>query len=266
MDGVKVSSSSDFFCDSCQLGKSHKFPFQKQSEKRNTEPGKLIHNDVSRPMSEMSLEGAKFFVTFKDDAIGYRYVYFMKHKADVYECFKEVEREIANKCGRKMRILRSDGREYCNVKMDKYLSALGIRHERTAPYTSEQNGKSKRDNRTIVECTRTLLHAKDLSKFLWTEAVNTAVYMLNKISKASNDKHMTAYKAWTGRKPNLQHVRVFGSYMHVPKQFTTKFDARSKRMLVVEPKRISQLQAIRLYQKENRRVKKCRNSRKVRLH
>jgi len=202
------------------LGKTHKPPFHKQSEKRNTEPGELIHSDVSGPMSETSLGGAKFFVTFKDDATGYRYVYFMKHKADVYECFKEVEREIANKCDRKIRVLRSDnGREYCNGKMNKYLSALGIRHERTASYTPEQNGKSERDNRTIVKYALTLLHAKDLPKFLWSEAVNTAVYMLNRISKASNDKHMTAYEAWTGRKPNLQHVRVFESeaYMHVPK-------------------------------------------------
>jgi len=94
-------------------------------------------------------------------------VYFMKHKADVYECFKEIKREIANKCDRKMRVLRSDnGREYCNGKMNKYLSALGIKHERTASYTPEQNGKSERDNRTIVEYALTLLHAKDLSKFL----------------------------------------------------------------------------------------------------
>jgi len=136
----------ELFC-LCQLGKSHKLPFQKQKEKWNTEPGELIHSDISGPMSETSLGGAKFFVTFKDDATGYRYGYFMKHKADVYECFKEVEREIANKCGRKMRVLRSDnGREYCNEKMNKYLLALGIKHERTTPYTPEQNGKSEREH------------------------------------------------------------------------------------------------------------------------
>jgi len=59
--------------------------------------------------------------------------------------------------------------------------------------------------------------------------------MLNKISKACNDKSMTAYEAWARRKPNFQHVRVFESeaYMYVPKQFMTKFDARSNRVLVV---------------------------------
>lgn len=44
---------------------------------------------------------------FKDDASGYRYVYFIKHKSDVFARFKEFEKLINNKFGRTMKTLRT---------------------------------------------------------------------------------------------------------------------------------------------------------------
>jgi hypothetical protein len=43
----------------------------------------------------------------------------------------------------------------------------------------------------------------------WTEAVVTAVYILNRSpTKALNDR--TPYEAWHGRKPAVSHLQVFG--------------------------------------------------------
>lgn len=108
--------------------------------------------------------------------------------------------------------------------MDEYLTARGIKKENTAPHTPEQNGREERNNRTIVESARTMLSSKDLPIFVWAEAVNTAVYVLNR-TVASGDS-ATPYELRVGKKPNLEHLRIFGSqaYAHVPKQFTKKFD------------------------------------------
>jgi hypothetical protein len=45
----------------------------------------------------------------------------------------------------------------------------------------------------------------------------------------------TPYELWIGQKPNLKHLRVFGStaFVHIPKQMTTKLEPRSKKMLFV---------------------------------
>lgn len=43
-------------------------------------------------------------------------------------------------------------------------------------YTPEQNGRAERENRTLIEMAKTLLHAKGLSKRLWAEAINTLAY------------------------------------------------------------------------------------------
>lgn len=156
--------------------------FNKHSEKRSVTPGEVAHSDVCGPMPEESLGGARFFVTFTDEATNYRYVYLIKHKSDVFDKFKEYERAIANKFGATLKVLRSDnGREYCNSNLQEYMKEKGIKFEPTAPYTPEQNGKAERSNRTINECARTMLLASGLPRRLWAEAANCAVYLLNRV-------------------------------------------------------------------------------------
>lgn len=74
VSGIKVTDKSDFFCEACQLGKSHKLPFNKSVEKVCRQPGEYIHSDVCGPMS---IGGAKFIVIFKDNASGFRQVFFL---------------------------------------------------------------------------------------------------------------------------------------------------------------------------------------------
>ena len=74
---------------------------------------------------------------------------------------------------------------------------------------------AERKNRTIVEAARAMLEEKSLPKFYWAEAVRTAVYIQNRIGDT-----MSAHELYFGTKPNLRHLRVFGSiaYVHVPKE------------------------------------------------
>ncbi|GBM30301.1 hypothetical protein AVEN_52704-1 [Araneus ventricosus] len=44
------------------------------------------------------------------------------------------------------------------------------------PYTPEHNGVIEKENRILVEATRSMIHAQDLPEKLWAEAVNTATY------------------------------------------------------------------------------------------
>ncbi|KMQ88959.1 putative retrotransposon, partial [Lasius niger] len=70
---------------------------------------------------------------------------------------------------------------------------------------------------------------------LWAEAVNTAVYTLNRTGLSRTGGSKTPFELWTGKKPNLSHMRIFGSeaYVHVLNQLTKKLDARAKKMILV---------------------------------
>lgn len=102
--GVSMYDTTDFVCEMCRLGKSHWLPFNSR-EKVSTKPEEVFHTDVCGPMSVEPPGGANYFLTFVDDATGYRHVYFLRHKSDVFEKFKVFERLIVNKFGRSMKIL-----------------------------------------------------------------------------------------------------------------------------------------------------------------
>jgi transposase InsO family protein len=236
VNGVQLSEKHDVFCEPCQIGKSQRKVFNKVRERAATKPGEVFHTDVCGPMSVESLGGARYYVLFKDDATSFRFVYFLRHKSDVVEKLKMLDKMVENKCGRRIQVLRSDnGREYQNKSLDHYLKSRGIQRENTAPYTPEQNGRAERDNKTIVQKARTMIHAKSLPLRLWAEAVNTAVYLMNRSGSSSTPEEKTPYEVWIGQKPNLKHLRVFGStaFVHIQKQMTTKLEPRSKKMLFV---------------------------------
>lgn len=52
--------------------------------------------------------------------------------------------------------------------------------EITVPYTPEQEGVSKRMNRTLVEKARAMLFGSNVDKKFWCEVVETTAYLLNR--------------------------------------------------------------------------------------
>ncbi|PKA63291.1 Retrovirus-related Pol polyprotein from transposon TNT 1-94 [Apostasia shenzhenica] len=76
---------------------------------------------------------------------------------------------------------------------------------------------------------RSMLHERGLPKYFWAEAVNTACYVVNRVTVRSILKK-TPYELWKGRKPNISHLRVFGCKCFVlnnGKDDLGKFDSKS---------------------------------------
>lgn len=128
-------------------------------------------------------------MTFIDDFSKKVFCYFLSGKHEVYDRFVELKNLIENQTERKIKIFRTDnGTEYIPIRIDKLFKNAGIEHQLTAPYTPEQNGVAERYNRTIVEKARCLLHDAGLSKTFWAEAVNMAVYIINRSVNANSGK------------------------------------------------------------------------------
>lgn len=81
---------------------------------------------------------------------------------------------------------------------------------------------------------RAMLKAKDLPRELWGEAVSTAVYILNR-SFTKSLQGQTPYEKWTGRKPSVDHMRTFGSIVHVKntRGHLSKLEDRSQPMIFI---------------------------------
>lgn len=78
-----------------------------------------------------------------------------------------------------------------------------------------------------------LMDAKHVPNYmhLWAEAIHTANYLRNRMfSSAGTKGNKTPYETIMGKKPDVSHIRVFGSkaYIHLPKQKrTSKFGQRA---------------------------------------
>jgi transposase InsO family protein len=220
VDGLNIEKEVDqkFFCDGCAYGKAHRLSFP-TGRNRAGRIGELIHSDLCGPMSCTSPSGAKYFKAFKDDYSGYVTINFLKNKSEAQQCFKYFAGRVEVETGNRIDTIRSDnGGEFFTTDFETWLKEKGIRQESSAPYTPEQNGVAERLNRTIVESARSMLHSAQVASYLWAEAVNCAVYLQNR--SASKSIKNTPYEIWKGVKPNITHLRVFGSevFVHVPKR------------------------------------------------
>ncbi|CAH2104034.1 unnamed protein product [Euphydryas editha] len=245
---------SKMSCVVCCEGKQARLPFLNSSSKTNSVL-ELVHADLCGPMENKSLAKSRYYLLFVDDYSRMCFVYFLKTKDETFKFFKEFKELVENQKSTKIKILRSDnGGEFCSAEMENYLKENGIVHQKSTAYSPEQNGLCERYNRSIVEKARCLLFDAQFDKQLWAEAVNTAVYLKNRSPVASLDKNTTPYEMWTGSKPNLSHLRVFGSpvMVHVPKERRKKWDKKAQKMyLVGYPDNVK---GFRLYHSESRKI------------
>lgn len=219
-------------CKACLVGKMTRLPFPHDGN-RACEILQLVHSDICGPFEVESLGGARYLLIFIDDYSRKTFGYFLKLKSDVPVFFKKFKSLVEKETGKSIKTLRTDnGTEY--FKLKSFLEEHGIKHQKTVSYTPQQNGVAERANRTIIDKAVTLLQESHLPKCLWGEAVNTVIYVKNRIFTVAV-KGKTPEEVWSGKKIDLSHLRVFGcaAYMHIPKQKRLKLDPKSKPMIFV---------------------------------
>ena len=106
----------------------------------------------------------------------------MKNKSDVLTCFKDFHKAVQTQYGAVVKVLISDnGTEYTNRAFGEYLSAQGIQHQTTCPYTPAQNGVAERKNRHLLEVARCMMISMNVPNYLWGQAVLTAAQLINRM-------------------------------------------------------------------------------------
>jgi len=142
---------------------------------------------------------------------------------------------VENATNRRIRVLRSDnGGEYTSKEFNNFCKDAGIKKEFTVPYNPQQNGVAERKNRSIIEASKALIHDQGVSMFLWAEVMSTAVYVQNRCPHRAV-KGKTPEEAFTGEKPEVGHLRIFGCpvFIHVPRDKRSKLDPSGEKGIFV---------------------------------
>lgn len=220
-------------CVGCLMSKQTRNSFPRQTEFHATKGLELIHGDLCGPISPETTAGNKYFFLLVDDFSRMMWIYMLKSKDEALSAFKSFRTLVEKGAEKRIKVFRTDrGGEFVSKDFTTYCEEAGIERHFTAPYTPQQNGVVERRNRTVVAMIRSFLKEMNMPSSFWGEAARHSVYVLNRLSTRALSG-MTPYEAWTGNKPDVGHIKVFGcvAHMKLPGALTTKLSDRSKMVI-----------------------------------
>ncbi len=174
-------------------------------------------------------------MSFIDDHTRKVWVYFMKHKGEVFQHFLNFKAMVEKEKGMSIKCLRSDGGgEYFSNEFIEYLKKHGIQRKYACSYSPQQNGVAKRKNMHIVEIARAVLNEKNLLNYFWVEVVAIVVYIMNR-TPTTTIHGMTLEEKFTSKKPDASHFRMFSciAYVHVPDEKRSKLDLKAEKCIFI---------------------------------
>jgi transposase InsO family protein len=223
-----VKFEKDKPCSACQVGKQVANTHPTKAYMSTSRVLELLHTDLFDPITYKSLGGNLYCLIIVDDYSRYTWIFFLHDKSEVANCFKKFANRAQNEFEVKIKRIRSDnGKEFNNTNIKAYCDEIGIKHEVSSTYTSQQNGVVERKNRTLITLARTML-----------DEYNTP----EKIMDRGNQHHMICFKSplptkvsWqdpnellNGKKMDVSFFRVFGCKCDIYKkrQHLGKFQRR----------------------------------------
>jgi hypothetical protein len=221
---------------------------------RADEPLELLHIDLCGPITPETAGGSKYFMLIVDDRTRWMSASILKTKDQATEAFAKFKAEAENSLGYKVKRVRSDrGGEFLASAFKEICDQAGIKRQLTAPYSPQKNGVVERRNRTVMEMARSILKSMKVPGRFWGEAVRHSVHLLNRLPTKPMG-YRTPFEAWSGRRPQLGHIRVFGCKAHVrpAKPHLKKLEDRSVPMVYLGVEEGSK--AHRLYDPQTRRI------------
>ncbi|KAJ3527698.1 hypothetical protein NMY22_g9685 [Coprinellus aureogranulatus] len=246
LQGISSITGKLGVCEACALGKMKKLPFRPKSRRETTAPFELIHTDVGGPITPKSPSGFRYWIVFIDDYTRYPFIFFLRNKDEakdvIHTFYTDVRAYFRTHIG-KFRMgegfytsIRSDnGGEYIGAEVEAFLKSHGIFHEKTAPYTPEQNGLAERMNQSLRNSATAMLIDSGLPKTYWTEAMTMAAHIIARTPAAGIGGDIP-YERMFKRKVDPTTLRPFGcvAYALIPKDLRKgKFDSNARKCILL---------------------------------
>lgn len=169
-------------------------------------------------IAQLDMVEKNIFLTFIDDYSKCTRIFCIKSKAETASCFIEFVNLVENKFNKRVKKLQCDnGKEYLNRDIYDFIGHKGIELLPCPPYVHELNGVAERYNRSAMDIGRCLMREAKIHRRYWPEVIKTAAYLKNR-TIANTVENKTPYEIFFGIKPNVEHLKIYGSrvYVRVP--------------------------------------------------
>ena len=84
---------------------------------------------------------------------------------------------------------------------------------------------SEMRNRTLLDMVRSMMSPTDLPFTFWGYALETTAFTLNRVPSKAVEK--TPYEMWTGKRPSLSFLNIWGCEVYVKRQVSNKLEPKS---------------------------------------
>jgi hypothetical protein len=228
--GVDFDDSNLFSCTICMRANIKQTSFPQHASHRATCLLEHIHCDICGPLPTCYGDYC-YFILFICCHLCYISLYLIKMCEEALQSFTQFCTLVKKFCHEKITILRVDNvPELVKGKFKLFCKTTGITYEKTVPDSPNQNGVAECCNLTLASMVCALLINTDLSDWFWPFAIQTVVHIKNCIPHSILPPNKTPFEFWHRFKPNLSHLRPFGTQCtaHILSNTLSKFDSRGE--------------------------------------
>ena len=100
--------------------------------------------------------------------------------------------------------------EYVKKDVSIFCSKNGIIHQTSCSHTSQQNGVAERKHRHSLDVARTLMIHMSLPKYLWSDVVLSACYLINRMHSSVLNKRSLFSCLYANKNPFSMTPHVLG--------------------------------------------------------
>lgn len=142
----------------------------------------LLHVDLWGPYHTPTYNHFKYFMTIVDDFSRSTWMQLLSTKSNALQTLKNFITMIENQFETTVKKVRTDnGLEFINTEATNFFKTKGIVHQKTCPYTPQQNGVVERKHKHLLETARALLFQSKLPVKYWGECILCATYIINRL-------------------------------------------------------------------------------------
>jgi hypothetical protein len=224
------SNNNTPLCQPCELGKA-----RRQNRVLKGTPVKevleVVEMDSQGPFPITAFDGTNGNIKIIDKFSSYCHMItvFNTNSLSALSLLKRFQSKLERQTGKKLQRIGTDGgTEFKGVFLD-YISDTGLTINSSNPYEHHLPGSCERVHQSIMNSARAMLIASKLPLRYYSAAQLHACYLHNRTVHANHTK--TPYEYIYNEKPNLSHLRPFGSicYALIPSEVRNKLTNTAER-------------------------------------
>jgi hypothetical protein len=232
-NAIKVPPPARRVCPPCELAKIRN---RTRRELAPHLPDKLelVYLDIAGPFP-VSIRANRFFLQIVDSYSRRVWSIPLATKDEAIPAirkWRKIEELLTDK---KVKRARTDNAPELRKVLEQLEREDGLQVQYTTIASSNQNGPVERDIQTAENSMRAMLKAQNLPLEFWDEAVEADSYIRNLQPRGPtiNGKITCPSQAYTGKEPNIENIRVWGSkaYAYVNPKTRHKDDRHDKLVL-----------------------------------